>query len=170
MKKIIALLLFNMAVMMSWAGCKLVSGNVMALRNAGHIEVTCDWNNAAFKKGGKLQDFLWLSARSTKWEEVCIKEFANEASSYASEVGIRFVPVSEAKNAKFKLSIVTYSISGGGDIKGNLVITPIGETQGSPITISFSSDEADDDDYTAFGEQFESIGKALGKLLAKQIK
>lgn len=170
MKRIINLVVISIIAIEAFGGCKVVSGDVQALKNVGYIEVVCDWSNAVYNKTGTLQDFLWESGRSANWEEVCIKTFANESSSFTVDKGIRFVSQKDARNAEYILIIVTDSISSGGDIKGNIIITPHFPKYNDQIVISFSSDDADEDDKIVFGDQFESIGKSLGKLLLKKIK
>ena len=65
--------------------------------------------------------------------------------------------------------MVVETISKGGDIKGEIQLKKKGQDE--PVAVmTFTSDDADDDDKIAFRDQFKSIGESLGKLIVKQIK
>lgn len=160
------LVVFSLPVL---AGTKMVFGTIDQLKGEKNIPVTLNWKEAVYAKGGNLDDFLLKAERSDNWESQSLAYFLREVNDKVGEYGVRLVSVDKGDNSKFRIEIVPHAISKGGDITGEILLLP---AEGNyPIaSISFSSDESDDDDKIAFRDQLESIGESFGKLLKKQIK
>lgn len=169
MKRYIFLVLLFVATLTCYADVDLESGNLAAICHKGRIAVTSDWSKAVYRRSGTLEDFLHLRSRSKKWEEVSLRAFCREAGEFTAPYGVRFVVASEAENPKVSCKFIVLKISKGGDIEG---IMELRDTESGDLlaTLEFSSDEADDDEYTAFEEQFETIGESFGKVCRKVLK
>lgn len=168
MKKFIFSLLMVILAMPCFAGTKMVTGSVSELVGAKVVPVSINWNDAIYGKAGTLEDFLSTAERNSDWEKASLGYFLTRMNESIVEYGVR-VSDSQSDESKYKLEIVVNSISKGGDIKGEIVVSAIGSTD--PIAvIAFSSDDADSNDKIAFRDQFKSIGKSLGKLFVKDFK
>ena len=169
MKKIIFTLLIAILAIPCFAGTKMVTGSVSELIGAKVMPVSINWNDAIYGKAGTLEDFLSTSQRNSDWEKASLEYFLTKMNASIVEYGVRVSDDQNAADAKYKMEIVVNSISKGGDIKGEIVVSPIGSSEPVAI-IAFSSDDADSNDKIAFRDQFKSIGSSLGKLFVKEFK
>lgn len=169
MKKFMFALLMVILAMPCFAGTKMVTGSVSELIGAKVVPVSINWHDAIYSKAGTLEDFLSTAERNSDWEKASLGYFLTRMNESIVEYGVRVSDSQSDTESKYKLEIVVNSISKGGDIKGEIVVSAIGSTD--PIAIiAFSSDDADNNDKIAFRDQFKSIGKSLGKLFVKEFK
>jgi hypothetical protein len=152
-----------------FAGTKLTSGDLSELAQMKKIPVVVNWEQSVYGKGGNVENFLATAPRDPEWEAKSMAPLYQEANEKTAPLGLIFVDSASAPDSKYVLEIIVYTISKGGDIKGEIVTKERGSN--TPVsTIAFSSDESDDNDKIAFKDQFESIGESLGKLVSKQLK
>lgn len=169
MKKIIFTLLMAILAAPCFAGTKMVTGSVSELIGAKVVPVSINWNDAIYGKAGTLEDFLSTAERNSDWEKASLGYFLTRMNESIVEYGVRVAEDQSDAESKYKLEIVVNTISKGGDINGEIVVSAIGSSD--PIAIiAFSSDDADNNDKIAFRDQFKSIGKSLGKLFVKEFK
>lgn len=169
MKKVLLMAMLAVFSLPVFAGTKMVFGTIDQLKGEKNIPVTLNWKEAVYAKGGDLDDFLLKAERNENWESQSLSYFLREVNDKVGEYGIRVVSADKGDNPKFRIEIVTQTISKGGDITGEILLLPA-EGNDPIASISFSSDESDDNDKIAFRDQLESIGESFGKLLKKQIK
>ena len=152
-----------------FAGTKMVFGTIDQLKGEKNIPVTLNWEEAVYAKVGDLEDFLLKAERSDNWESQSLAYFLRKVNDKVGEYGIRVVSADKGDNSNFRIEIVPQTISKGSDITGEILLLPAEGNE--PIaSISFSSEERDDNDKIAFRDQLQSIGESFGKLLKKQIK
>lgn len=153
----------------SFAGTKLVFGTLDMLLGEKNIPVTLNWDKAVYAKFGNIDDFIAKAPRDENWESLSMNYFFQEVNEKTGEFGTRFTSKEKGDNANYRVEIVPESISKGGDIKGEILV--YSTTSKEPVaTISFSSDESDDNDKIAFRDQLENIGENFGKLVKKSLK
>lgn len=169
MKKNILMAMLVVLSFPAFAGTKMVFGTIDQLKGEKNIPVILNWKEAVYAKGGDLDDFLLKAERNNDWESQSLSYFIREVNEKVGEYGVRVVAPEKADNAKYRIEIVTQTISKGGDITGEILLLPA-EGNDPIASISFSSDESDDNDKIAFRDQLQSIGESFGKLLKKQIK
>lgn len=169
MKKILLMAMLAVFSFPAFAKIKIVFGTIDQLKGEKNIPVILNWKEAVYAKGGSLDDFLLKAIRNDDWESESLSYFISEVNEKVGEYGVRVVAPEKADNTKYRIEIVTQTISKEGDITGEILILPADGDD--PIaSISFSSDESDDNDKIAFRDQFQSIGENFGKLLEKEIK
>lgn len=169
MKKILLVAMLAVLSFPVFAGTKMVFGTIGQLKGEKNIPVILNWKEAVYAKGGELDDFLLKAERNDEWESQSLSYFLREVNEKVGEYGVRLVAPEKGDNAKYRIEIVTQTISKGGDITGEILLLPA-EGNDPIASISFSSDESDDNDKIAFRDQLQSIGESFGKLLKKQIK
>lgn len=169
MKKIFFAVLIAVLAIPCFAGTKMVSGSVSELMGAKVVPVTINWKDAIYGKAGSLDDFLSTAQRNPDWEKASLEYFLTKMNASIVEYGVRVSDDQNEGDAKYELEIAVNSISKGGDIKGEIIVTKVGSIEPMAI-IAFSSDDADNDDKIAFRDQFKSIGSSLGKLFVKEFK
>lgn len=169
MKKIIFAILLAVLAIPCFAGTKMVSGSVSELIGAKVVPVTVNWKDAVYGKAGTLDDFLSTAQRNPDWEKASLEYFLTKMNSSIVEYGVRVSDNQREADAKYKIEIAVSSISKGGDIKGEIIVTKVDSSDPLAI-VAFSSDDADNDDKIAFRDQFKSIGSSLGKLFVKEFK
>lgn len=151
------------------AGTKIVSGSLSAISEAEYIPVIANWSKAVYERKGRLVDFLDRSYRDPEWESKSLGHFFQAVNKETGKYGLRLVHEKECSDYKLWFEIHTYKIDDEGDIKGEILLKSNDSL--SPLAIiSFSSDEADDDDEIAFADQFESIGESLAGKLKSVLK
>lgn len=169
MKKLLFMIMLAVLSFPAFAGTKIVFGSIDQLKGEKNIPVILNWKEAVYAKGGNVEDFLLKADRNEDWESQSLNYFLREVNDKVGEYGVRVVAPSKGDNSKFRIEIVTQTISKEGDITGEILILPA-EGDDPIASISFSSDESDDNDKIAFRDQLQSIGESFGKLLKKQIK
>lgn len=169
MKKIIFIAMLAILSFPAFSGTKMVFGTIDQLKGEKNIPVTINWKEAVYAKGGDLEDFLLKTERNDNWESQSLAYFLREVNDKVGEYGVRVVSADKGENSKFRIEIVPQTISKGGDITGEILLLPA-EGNDPIASISFSSDDSDDNDKIAFRDQLQSIGESFGKLVKKQIK
>ena len=169
MKKILLVAMLAVLSFPVFAGTKMVFGTIDQLKGEMNIPVILNWKEAVYAKGGDLDDFLLKAERNDEWESQSLSYFLREVNEKVGEYSVRLVAPEKGDNARYRIEIVTQTISKGGDITGEILLLPA-EGNDPIASISFSSDESDDNDKIAFRDQLQSIGESFGKLLKKQIK
>lgn len=169
MKKLLFMVMLAVLSFPAFAGTKIVFGSIDQLKGEKNIPVILNWKEAVYAKGGNVEDFLLKDDRNEDWESLSLNYFLREVNDKVGEYGVRVVAPNKGDNSKFRIEIVTQTISKGGDITGEILVLPA-EGNDPIASISFSSDESDDNDKIAFRDQLQSIGESFGKLLKKQIK
>lgn len=152
------------------ADCRLISGNPAILLNSKYnVPVFLNWDNAVYNRSGSLQDFLWEEPRSPKWEELSLRAFLFNVNSKTSEYGVRFSSPVSVVECDFAITMFVHKIDRDGDIEGVIVIHDA-SGQNEYAAIRFKSDDADDDDYSGFTDQMESIGSSFGDLCKRSFR
>ena len=169
MKKLFFTILMAVLSFPSFAGTKLVFGSMDMLLGEKNIPVILNWDKAVYAKYGNIEDFIAKAPRDENWEALSMNYFLQEVNDKTLEFGTRFTSKEKGDNTNYRVEIVPESITKGGDIKGEILVYSANNKE--PIaTISFSSDESDDNDKIAFKDQLENIGENFGKLLKKSLK
>lgn len=169
MKKLLFSILIAILSIPAFAGTKLVTGSLADLKEAKSVPFIVNWDGAVYSKAGTLADFLDKAVRNNDWEEGSLSYLFQKVNSRTGEYGVRLVDKDTQNDSKYYFEMVVETISKGGDIKGEIQLKKKGQDE--PVAVmTFTSDDADDDDKIAFRDQFKSIGESLGKLIVKQIK
>ena len=169
MKKLLFSILIAILAIPAFAGTKLVTGSLADLKGAKSVPFIVNWDGAVYSKAGTLADFLDKAVRNNDWEEGSLSYLFQKVNSRTGEYGVRLVDKDTQNDSKYYFEMVVETISKGGDIKGGIKLKKKGQDE--PVAVmTFTSDDADDDDKIAFRDQFKSIGESLGKLIVKQIK
>lgn len=169
MKKVLLSLLIALMAIPAFAGIKILGGSFDGIKDQKIVPVVLNWDNAVYGKGGTLQNFLDKAVRDKDWEGESLYYLMQKVNSKTSEYGLRLVPISQAEDAEYYFEIEIDTISKGGDIQGFIYLRKKG-TNHHLFTMSFKSDDSDDDDKIAFRDQFSSIGSNLAKILTKALK
>lgn len=169
MKKLLFSILIAIMAIPAFAGTKLVTGSLADLKGQKSVPFIVNWGGAVYSKAGTLVDFLDKAVRNNDWEEGSLSYLFQKVNSRTGEYGIRLVDKDAKTDSEYFFEMVVENISKGGDIKGEIQLKKKGQDE--PVAVmTFTSDDADDDDKIAFRDQFKSIGESLGKLIVKQIK
>lgn len=169
MKKLLFSILIAIMAIPAFAGTKLVTGSLADLKGQKSVPFIVNWDGAVYSKAGNLVDFLDKAVRNNDWEEGSLSYLFQKVNSRTGEYGIRLVDKDAKTDSEYFFEMVVENISKGGDIKGEIQLKKKGQDE--PVAVmTFTSDDADDDDKIAFRDQFKSIGESLGKLIVKQIK
>lgn len=169
MKKLLFSILIAIMAIPAFAGTKLVTGSLADLKGQKSVPFIVNWDGAVYSKAGTLVDFLDKAVRNNDWEEGSLSYLFQKVNSRTGEYGIRLVDKDAKTDSEYFFEMVVENISKGGDIKGEIQLKKKGQDE--PVAVmTFTSDDADDDDKIAFRDQFKSIGESLGKLIVKQIK
>lgn len=170
MKKVLlcAVLALTM-IMPALAGTKMVFGSISQLKGEKNIPVSLNWEEAVYNNNGKLDDFLYKARRDESWESKSLAYFLEEANFRVDKYGTTFVSADKGSDSNFRIEILTHTIAKSGHIKGEILLYSA-DSKEPVASVSFSSDDKDDDDKIAFRDQLKSIGESFGKLLDKQIK
>jgi len=169
MKKLILSFLIAILALPAFAGTKIVTGSLSDLKGARTVPFIVNWNNAVYSKTGTLVDFLDKAIRNNDWEAESLNYLFQKVNSRTGEYGIRIVDKDTQNDTEYYFEMVVETISKGGDIKGEIHLKKKGLDE--PVAImTFTSDDADDNDKIAFRDQFKTIGESLGKLIVRQIK
>lgn len=168
-KKFILMAISAVLSLSAFAGTKIVFGSLGQLKGERNIPVSLNWQEAVYAKGGTLEDFLDRAERNENWESQSLSYFLREVNDRAGESGVSVVAPEKGDNSKFRIEIMPQTISKSGDIAGEILILPA-DGNDPVASISFTSDDSDDNDKIAFRDQLRSIGESFGKLLKKQIK
>lgn len=167
MRRIILSLLMTLIAIPVFAGTTLLSGSWGEVK--GEIPVALNWKMAVYAKGGGLEEFLLKAKRSDDWESRSLSYFLKEVNERVKKYGVTLVENADTTAPEYRIEIVTYTISKGGNIKGKILLFSR-ESEEPVASVSFSSDENDDNDKIAFRDQLESVGESFGKLLRRQLK
>lgn len=169
MKKLLFSILIVIWAIPAFAGTKLVTGSLADLKGQKSVPFMVNWDGAVYSKSGTLVDFLDKAVRNNDWEESSLSYLFQKVNSRTGEYGIRLVDKDAKTDSEYYFEMVVENISKGGDIKGEIQLKKKGQDE--PVAVmTFTSDDADDDDKIAFRDQFKSIGESLGKIIVKQIK
>lgn len=169
MKKLLFSILIVILAIPAFAGTKLVTGSLADLKGQKNVPFIVNWDGAVYSKAGTLVDFLDKAVRNNDWEEGSLSYLFQKVNSRTGEYGIRLVDKDAKTDSEYYFEMVVENISKGGDIKGEIQLKKKGQDE--PVAVmTFTSDDADDDDKIAFRDQFKSIGESLGKIIVKQIK
>lgn len=168
MKRLFFALIMSLLIIPAYAGVKLESGDLGCLYGIKWVPASFNWDKAVYKKSGTLENYLAKAPRHSDWEELCMSIFMREVNKETIEYGTR-LSNEKGNDSKYSIRIDILKISGGGDIEGMIYVVN-NENGKKAATVKFSSNDADDDDATAFNDQFESVGESFGKLLKKALK
>lgn len=169
MRKLLMISMLMAISLIAGARVRLESGSLGCLAGSKTVGMTFNWDQAVYEKAGNLDDFLHLHHRENNWEEVSFREMVQEFNPETLGYGLRMVYMENATDAPYYFVMVTRRIDDEGDIEGRIALRNTA-TEEVEAVLSFSSDDADDNDEYVFRDQFESIGESLGKLVAKHLK
>jgi len=169
MKKLILTFLVAISCLPVFGGTKIISGTLNELKDVHSLPFIVNWDNAVYEKAGNLNDFLDKAVRNTNWEDESLAYLFQKVNSKTGQYGIRFVGGNEAKEAEYRFEMIVTNISKSGHIKGDIRLINVSNNEAVAV-LTFSSDDADDNDKIAFRDQFKSIGDSLGKLIEKTLK
>lgn len=153
----------------AFTGVKLISGSFDELKGQQTLPFVLDWSKAEYGKGGNLQNFLDKAFRNPDWEEASLSYFYQKANSKTGDYGLRLVPIAQCPDSEYYIIMYVWTISNSGDLWGYMYLAKKGSDDFLAV-MSFSSDDADDNDKITFRDQFKSIGESLGSLIQKQLK
>lgn len=163
MKRILFFALLCLFSITGFASARLNLGSLSCLKGENEVGVSFDFSKVVYRYDRTLKEFLAIDRRAKDWEEQSLEYFAlsfNKTCKLNAKV---------SDTAKYVLLIVPSNIRGNGSLKGDVLLKNM-NTNAVEATLSFSTNDGDDDDEVTFRDPMRELGESVGKIFAKQLK